>query len=70
MQLPRWTKEPLVHFLFAGFLIFAFFTWKGEPADPASRIITIDREQQAQLVLSFERTMQANLVLRLHGPAQ
>ena len=57
MKLPSWTSEPLVHFLIAGTLIFAFFAWKGGPADPASRTITIDREQQAQLALSFERTM-------------
>lgn len=57
MELPRWTREPLVHFLIAGSLIFLFFAWKGEPVDPASRSISIDREQQVQLALSFERTM-------------
>lgn len=53
----RWLREPLVHFLLAGTLIFLFFLWKGEPVDPTSRLIAIDREQQAQLALSFERTM-------------
>ena len=53
----RWVREPLVHFLLAGSLIFLFFLWKGEPVDPASRLISIDPEQQAQLALSFERTM-------------
>lgn len=57
MKLPHWTKEPLVHFLVAGSLIFLFFAWKGEPVDPTSRTISIDREQQAQLAISFERTM-------------
>lgn len=57
MTPPRWTREPLVHFLLAGALIYALFAWRGEEADPASRSITIDRAQQAQLTLVFERTM-------------
>ncbi|MFZ9396591.1 MAG: peptidyl-prolyl cis-trans isomerase [Erythrobacter sp.] len=57
MKPPRWTREPLVHFLLAGALIYAFFAWRGEEADPASRSITVDRAQQAQLALVFERTM-------------
>lgn len=57
MTLPGWTREPLVHFLIAGMLIYALFAWRGEEADPASRFITVDREQQAQLALVFERTM-------------
>lgn len=57
MTPPRWTREPLVHFLLAGALIYALFAWRGEEADPASRSITVDRAQQAQLVLVFERTM-------------
>ncbi|WP_284126449.1 peptidylprolyl isomerase [Parerythrobacter aestuarii] len=51
-------REPLVHFLLGGLLIFAFFAWKGEPADPASRVIDVDRATQAQIALTFERTMQ------------
>lgn len=57
MTPPRWTREPLVHFLLAGALIYALFAWRGEEADPASRSITVDRAQQAQLALVFERTM-------------
>lgn len=51
-------REPLVHFLLGGLAIFAFFAWRGEPADPASRVIDVDRETQAQIALTFERTMQ------------
>ena len=51
-------REPLVHFLLGGALIFAFFAWQGEEADPASRVIEVDEEVQAQLALTFERTMQ------------
>lgn len=51
-------REPLVHFLIGGALIFAFFAWRGEEADPASRVIAVDREVQAQIALDYERTMQ------------
>lgn len=53
-----WIREPLVHFLVAGAAIFALFAWRGEEADPASRTILVDREQQAQIALGFERMMQ------------
>ncbi|MEL7446531.1 MAG: peptidylprolyl isomerase [Pseudomonadota bacterium] len=58
MTLPSWTREPLVHFLIAGLLVFAFFAATGanEP-DPNSRVIEVDREAQTQLSLQFERTM-------------
>lgn len=58
MTLPDWTREPLVQFLFGGAVLFAALSWIGEPVDPADRSITIDREQQAQLALQFERTLQ------------
>lgn len=57
MTLPHWTREPLVHFLLAGTLIFGLFALRGEEVDPSSRMITVDREQLAQLALVFERTM-------------
>lgn len=57
MTLPGWTREPLVHFLVAGALIFGLFALQGEEIDPASRSIDIDRETQAQIALGFERLM-------------
>lgn len=51
-------REPLVHFLIGGALIFAFFAWRGEEADPASRLIEVNREVQAQIALDYERSMQ------------
>lgn len=57
MKLGRWAREPLVHFLLGGLLIFALFAWRGEPVDPASRTIRIGQEDQAQLALGFERMM-------------
>ncbi len=52
-----WIKEPLVHFVIAGALLFAFFAWKGEPADPASREITVTQEDRARLALQWQQTM-------------
>jgi len=58
VTLPNWTREPLVHFLAAGFVLFVALTWSGGGnVDPASRMIAVDREAQAQLALQFERTM-------------
>jgi hypothetical protein len=51
-------REPLIHFLLGGVLIFGFFAWRGEPADPASRTISVTPDVQAQVALAFERTMQ------------
>lgn len=53
----RFAREPLVHFLLGGLAIFAFFAWRGEPADPASRTIRLTQGDQAQLALGFEQTM-------------
>ncbi len=54
---PAWTKEPLIHFLILGAVLYALFAWRGEPVDPASRSIEVTREDQAQLSLGFERIM-------------
>ena len=58
MNIKGWTREPLVHFLLGGILLFVFFAWKGEPADPSSREITITLEDRARMSLQWERTMQ------------
>jgi peptidyl-prolyl cis-trans isomerase C len=58
MTLPAWTREPIVHFLAAAAALFLFFGWVGEPADSASRTITVTREDRAALALQWERTMQ------------
>lgn len=54
----NWARDPLVHFLAAGALLFALFAWRGEEADPDSRSIAVDREVQASLALQFEAMMQ------------
>ncbi len=58
MTLPAWTREPIVHFLAAAAVLFLYFVWVGEPADPASRTITVTREDRAAMALQWERTMQ------------
>ncbi|MEM6475506.1 MAG: peptidylprolyl isomerase [Pseudomonadota bacterium] len=58
MRFPDWTREPLVHFLLAGFVLFVALTWaSGGNVDPASRIITVDADRKVQVALQFERTM-------------
>jgi hypothetical protein len=57
VTLPAWTREPLVHFLALGALLYVAMTWGGSPPDPASRVINVDKAQQAQLALAFERVM-------------
>ncbi len=58
MRLPGWMREPIVHFLAAAAMLFLYFGWLGEPADPASRTITVTREDRAAMALQWERTMQ------------
>jgi peptidyl-prolyl cis-trans isomerase C len=43
----RWLREPLVHFFIAGAAIFAFYAWRGDAVDAASRQIIV-REAQVQ----------------------
>ena len=57
MTLPSWTREPLVHFLVFGAILYAVLSAAGDPVDPASRSIKVDETTQAQLALGFERVM-------------
>ncbi len=52
------TREPLVHFLVAGLLVFAVASWRGSAVDPADRTITIDAERVGLLASQFEQTWQ------------
>ena len=49
-------REPLVHFVVAGFCIFLVSMWRGEAADPASRTITITESQISRLSASWQQT--------------
>lgn len=57
MTLPGWAREPLVHFLALGALLYVGLTWGGTPVDPSSRVITVDGPRKAQLALAFEQVM-------------
>jgi len=57
VNLPDWTREPLVHFVGLGAIVYFALTWGGTPIDPSSRVISIDAEQKAQLAIGFERVM-------------
>lgn len=56
MSLPAWAREPVVHFIAAGAMLYAVLIMAGsETVDPASRTIDVDREQRAILAVQFER---------------
>jgi peptidyl-prolyl cis-trans isomerase C len=57
-RLKGWLREPLVHFLIGGVLVFLFFAWRGTEADPESRRIIVSEELVTQLTARFEQTMQ------------
>jgi hypothetical protein len=52
-----WMKEPLVHFLVLGALVFALYSYIG-PDAPADDEIVVSRGQQEHLVTAFTRTWQ------------
>lgn len=54
----QWLREPLLHFLIGGLLVFLFSLWRGEPVDPASRAIVITEAQVARLAASWEQSWQ------------
>ncbi|MFC4296088.1 peptidyl-prolyl cis-trans isomerase [Novosphingobium tardum] len=51
-------REPLAHFLIGGAALFAFVAARGEPVDPASRVITIDAGQVTALAENWIQTWQ------------
>lgn len=53
-----WMKEPLVHFLFAGFLVFLFFAWRGTDPDPADRRIVVSEDQVQRLTAIWSQSWQ------------
>lgn len=48
-------REPLLHFLVAGMLVFLVSYWRGGGVDADSRTITITREKVARLSASWEQ---------------
>lgn len=52
----RVLREPLVQFLLAGAAIYLVLGWFGSDVDPASRTITLSKEERAGIALGFERS--------------
>jgi len=53
-----WLREPLVHFLFLGLLLFLLFEWLGGDTGPMSNRIAVSHAQVQQLAAAFTRTWQ------------
>lgn len=49
-------REPLFHFLIAGGVIFALFSWSGNSVDASSRRIIVDEEQVQRLATLWSQT--------------
>jgi hypothetical protein len=54
-QARTWSREPLLHFMAIGLVIFVLSAWRDDPADPASRTITIDEAQVARLSAGWQQ---------------
>jgi hypothetical protein len=54
--LRRLIREPLLHFLVAGALVFAWFAWRGHSPDPESRTIVVTEGKAARLAAGFAQT--------------
>ena len=54
-QIHALLREPLVHFLIAGLLIFLISMWRGGGVDPESRTIIITEDKVARLSASWEQ---------------
>ncbi len=53
LLLQKLLREPLLHFLLAGFIVFLILGRSGAYSDPESRVITVDEDRVSQLVASF-----------------
>lgn len=58
MTLKSWAREPLVHFLLGGLVLWLMLAWQGEAPDPTSRSITVTQEDRARMALQWQRMMQ------------
>jgi hypothetical protein len=53
-----WLREPLLHFLLLGVLLFVLFEWIGGDTGPMSNRITVSQAQVRQLATAFTKTWQ------------
>jgi len=54
----RWLREPLLHFLLLGILLFVLFQWLGGDSGPMSNRITVTQAQVQQLATAFTKIWQ------------
>lgn len=57
MNLSNWMREPLVHFVALGAILYVGLTWGGTPPDPASRVISVDAAEREKIAESWTLTM-------------
>ncbi len=57
MNLTSWTREPLVHFVALGAVLYVALTWGGNPPDPASRVISVGASEKEKIAESWTLTM-------------
>lgn len=57
MNLPGWTREPLVHFIALGAALYVALTWGGSPPDPSSRVISVGASEKEKIAESWTLTM-------------
>ena len=57
MNLPNWTREPLVHFVALGAIVYVALTWGGSPPDPSSRVIKVGASEREKIAESFGLSM-------------
>ena len=58
MTWSRWLREPLLHFLLLGVLLFALFQWLGGDSGPQSSRITVSQARVQQLATAFTKVWQ------------
>lgn len=57
MNLSSLLREPLVHFIALGAVLYTVLTWGGTPPDPASRVIKVGGSQRQKIAESWTLTM-------------
>jgi hypothetical protein len=55
---PAWLREPLLHFLLLGVLLFGLFQWLGGDSGPQSNRITVSPARVQQLASAFTKVWQ------------
>lgn len=57
MNLPNWMREPLVHFVALGAILYVALTWGGSPPDPSSRVINVGASEKKKIAESWTLKM-------------